>query len=95
MGDKEADARQALQYLQQGMLAYQRGSYHEAVDFLSQGLSLDAEDWECRLYLAMAYYRTGRVALSRREFQNIMNGCLDRNLRLKAAAALAATNPHI
>jgi len=95
MKDKREASPEAIQCLQEGMLAYQRREFKHSVELISMGLSLGAEDWDCRLYLAMAYFRIGELELSRCEFRKIMDGCLDRDLRLRAAAALAATNPNI
>ena len=94
MKDKKKASPEALHNLQEGMLAYQRRDFAQAVELLSMAFSLGAEDWNCRLYLAMAYFRIGEVELCRAEFRKIMNGCLDRDLRLKAASGLAATNPY-
>jgi Tfp pilus assembly protein PilF len=93
--DKQSASPEAILNLQEGMLAYQQRDFAQAVRLLAMGLSLGAEDWNCRLYLGMAYFRVGEVELSRGEFRKIMNGCLDRDLRLRAAAALAATNPNM
>lgn len=95
MKRKDSAPPEATYNLEQGMLAYQRRDYVQAVECLSLGFSLGADDWNCRLYLGMAYFRVGEVDLSRAEFRKIMDGCLDRDLRLRAAAALAATNPQI
>ena len=92
MGTSEFEAERLLEV---GMNMYQLGDYNQAVEYLKQGLQKRPEDWTSRLYLAMSYYRTGRLALSRVEFRRILDGCMDRELRLKAATALAATNQDI
>ena len=86
---------EAARLLETGVDLYRTGDFQEAVEFLKQGLDRKEDDWTARLYLGMAYYGIGRVALARVEFRRILDECLDRDLRLKAASALAATNPEI
>lgn len=89
------DQTKAQRLVEVGINAYRLGDYAEALEYLKEGLDGCQDDWNGRLYLAMTYYRTGRLALCRHEFKRIMDECMDKELRLKAASALAATNPEV
>jgi len=85
----------AERLIELGIEMYREANLREAVEFLRQGLDRKDDAWTARLYLAMAYYRLGRITLARAEFKRILDECTDKELRLKAASALTATNPEI
>ncbi len=85
----------AQQAIYMGLLAYQSSDYAQAVEFLSQGLDVEFDYWRCHIYLAMAYYQTGMVVKSAKEFSYILNWCPNQNLRNKAMKALKAMEPDL
>jgi tetratricopeptide (TPR) repeat protein len=73
-----------------GLLAYQAKDYAQAVELLSEGLDVGYDYWRCHFYLAMAYYQTGLIEKSGKQFLHILNWCPNPDLQSKATQALAA-----
>ena len=67
--------------------AYQQREYDAAINVL---VTLDENDWQAQLYLAMSYYQIGRMEDAQRAFFRIKGHCPDKDLRDKAELAFAA-----
>jgi hypothetical protein len=78
-----------------GVNAYRSGNYFSAIESLVKARTTDYQDWESRLYLAMAYGRAGLVLESLREFMQIVQECPDAKLRKKAIIAKEALSKEI
>jgi tetratricopeptide (TPR) repeat protein len=70
------------------ILAYRNGRYRDAIELLLQVTDSDANCWLGRLYLGMAYEKTGRVADAFRAFKRISCECTDISIKVKAENAL-------
>jgi hypothetical protein len=93
-GTKEATKSASFeQLIHLGMEAYATGDYLHSVDLLEKGKQFEQEYWMCRLYLAMAYFRVGKIEKSRYEFRQFLQWCPVSDLRSKARLALEALHP--
>lgn len=70
------------------ILAYRNGRYRDAIELLLQVTDAEQGNWLARLYLGMAYEKTGRVADAHRLFKRMVTDCPDEHIRDKAENAL-------
>lgn len=70
------------------ILAYRNGRYRDAIELLLQVTDTEGDAWMARLYLGMAYEKTGRVADAHRLFKRMVTDCPDDHIRQKAENAL-------
>jgi len=75
-----------------GLSAYHSGDYTTATEFLSALTKQDPNLWQCRLYLAMAYFQVSHRTEACEELRTITDLCPDRLIKEKALAALRAIN---
>ena len=75
-----------------GLRAYHAGDLAGATQYLSDVTKKDTSLWQCRLYLAMAYWRLSQVGYALQEFKDIAEWCADRDIREKALVALREMN---
>lgn len=75
-----------------GLQAFHAGDFASAITYLSDLTKKDTSLWQCRLYLAMAYYRVGKIGNALQEFKDIVEWCPDRALKEKAMGALKEMN---
>ena len=70
------------------IFAYRNERYADAVRWLLDIIDNDQENWIARLYLGMAYERSGQVANAERLLRRMANDCPDISLKRKATTAL-------
>jgi cytochrome c-type biogenesis protein CcmH/NrfG len=70
------------------ILAYRNARYRDAIELFLQVCDSNPNDWLSRLYLGMAYEKTGRVADAHRLLKRIASDCPDHTVRDKAENAL-------
>jgi tetratricopeptide (TPR) repeat protein len=70
------------------ILAYRNARYRDAIELLLQVTDSAPDSWLGRLYLGMAYEKTGRVADAFRAFKRISTDCPEANIKVKAENAL-------
>jgi cytochrome c-type biogenesis protein CcmH/NrfG len=70
------------------IVAYRAGRYRDTVELLLQVLDCDASHWLARLYLGMAYEKTGRISDAHRLFKRLADECPDEHVRAKALNAM-------
>jgi cytochrome c-type biogenesis protein CcmH/NrfG len=70
------------------ILAYRNGRYRDSIELLLQVTDSEGDAWMARLYLGMAYEKTGRVADAHRLFKRMVTDCPDDHIRQKAENAL-------
>jgi Flp pilus assembly protein TadD len=78
------DAQLATSALQ----AFRDEDYQTAVKNFVELLGRDGKRWECRLYLAMAYGKLGKLSQANQEFDTIAQWCPNPELKEKAKLAL-------
>ncbi len=84
--------RDTVQLIFLGLTAYQGGKLHDAIDYLTKALDIKKDEWEARLYLGMAYYRTGQRKQAKFQFQSVLDWCQNQEIRKMAKVALDAVN---
>jgi cytochrome c-type biogenesis protein CcmH/NrfG len=70
------------------ILAYRNGRYRDAIELLLQVASTDPDNWLAKLYLAMAYEKSGRTSDAYRMYKVVSAGSPDKELRATADNAL-------
>ncbi len=70
-----------------GLAAFEAGNFVDAIDYLLQVDSHDANGWKCRFYLAMSYLHENRISCCLKEFNYIVEWCPDPFIRCRAEAA--------
>jgi Flp pilus assembly protein TadD len=83
----------AKQYFDVALQAYREGQFNEAISAFQQGLQLDKNAWEMRLYLGMAHARLGNSREAKQEFLSVRDFASDPEMRKKANAAFQALTP--
>lgn len=83
----------AKQHFDAGLQAYRDGRFADAVSAFQQGLQIDKNHWEMRLYLGMAHARLGNSREAKQEFLSVRDFASDPEIRRKANAAFQALTP--
>ncbi len=73
-----------------GIEAYRAGNFGRAIDELSGVIEQEPRNWEGRLYLAMSFYKLGRISNAVNHFGYIKDNCPD--IQMRARAELAYKN---
>lgn len=73
-----------------GLTAYRDGDLERCIEALRKVTESCPTKWNARLYLAMAYSRTGRVGNAMQEFTDISSYCGDADVKQKAFEGLKA-----
>lgn len=76
------------QLLEHGVSTYQAGRYQDAVEYFTELLNYEPDNWQCRLHLAKAFDRAGKRNFAVHELTYIAEKCPTHELRIQALKTL-------
>jgi hypothetical protein len=85
----ELDEKDAKRLCSKGTDAYREGRFPDAINQLKQGLSVQTDNWEARLFLGMSYFKVNEPDHAVETFQYILDKSDDEIIKKKADMALA------
>jgi cytochrome c-type biogenesis protein CcmH/NrfG len=89
------DKPDIVQLIFAGLTAYQNGKLQDAIKLLNKALDVKKDEWEARLYLGLAYHRTGQRKQAKYQFQTVLDWCQNQEIRRLARVALDSVNAEL
>jgi tetratricopeptide (TPR) repeat protein len=73
-----------------GIAAFRAGDHQRCIDLLNKAIDKEKNNWQARLYLAMAYYSVGNIYTGAIHFRYLQEHCPEPNIKAQSASALKA-----
>lgn len=73
-----------------GIAAFRQGDNQRCIEMLGKAIDRQKDNWQARLYLAMAYYSTGDIYTGAIHFRYLKDNCPDPDIKAKSTSALGA-----
>ncbi len=70
--------------------AFRQGNFPKSIDLFNRALDQDKNNWQVRLYLAMACGNTGNLYAAALHFRYLQQNCTEPDVVSKSTAALSA-----
>jgi len=91
MSEPEVDKYAVM--MDDGILAYETRNYKMAIQLLLKVTDKQPENWLAKLYLGLAYSRSGDQLLARSVFRFLISRCPNVDIKARAEASFGASDP--
>ena len=78
-----------------GITAFREKRFAECIELLTRCIDKDKNNWQARLFLAMAHYSTGQIYTGAVHFRYLHEHCPDEKIKARSASALLAMDKEL